>query len=186
MLFFRLWCDENPGFHIDTKSRALAGEQIMIWGGIIGNHIIGPFAFEGNVDGPSYLQMLEQNVVPALIQLGFAPDQVIFQHDGAPAHFTLVVRDYLDDTFEAWIGRGGDIAWPARSPDLNPLDFFLWGHLKHEVYLEPPEDIDNLWQKINGAFESISPNMLINVRNNFIRRIDLSIVEQGGHIEQLL
>ena len=22
-----------------------------------------------------------------------------------------------------WIGRGGTIAWPPRSPDLTPLDF---------------------------------------------------------------
>ncbi|PNF43619.1 hypothetical protein B7P43_G03107, partial [Cryptotermes secundus] len=25
------------------------------------------------------------------------------------------------------IGRGGPITWPPRSPDLTPLDFFLWG-----------------------------------------------------------
>ncbi|XP_024869556.1 protein ALP1-like [Temnothorax curvispinosus] len=28
------------------------------------------------------------------------------------------------------MGRGGPIAWPARSPDLNVLDFFVWGHIK--------------------------------------------------------
>ena len=26
------------------------------------------------------------------------------------------------------------VAWPARSPDLNPLNFHLWGHLKSIVY----------------------------------------------------
>ncbi|GFU22164.1 hypothetical protein TNCV_2060421 [Trichonephila clavipes] len=29
-----------------------------------------------------------------------------------------------------WIGRGEPVAWPAHSPDLNPLDFFSWGNLK--------------------------------------------------------
>ncbi|EFN75683.1 hypothetical protein EAI_05404, partial [Harpegnathos saltator] len=24
--------------------------------------------------------------------------------------------------------------WPARSPDLNPLDFYFWGALKAIVY----------------------------------------------------
>lgn len=28
----------------------------------------------------------------------------------------------------------GDISWPARSPDLAPCDFFLWGYLKEEVF----------------------------------------------------
>jgi hypothetical protein len=38
-----------------------------------------------------------------------------------------------------WIGRGGLRHWPALSPDLNPLDFFLWGYVKNVVYkkLEP-------------------------------------------------
>ena len=47
-------------------------------------------------------------------------------HDGAPTHFSRVVREYLNVRLrEKWIGRGGPIQWPARSLDLNPLDFFF-------------------------------------------------------------
>jgi hypothetical protein len=28
--------------------------------------------------------------------------------------------------------------WPARSPDLNPCDFFFWGYLKNKVYSNNP------------------------------------------------
>jgi len=28
----------------------------------------------------------------------------------------------------------GDIAWPARSPDITVPDFFLWGFLKDRVF----------------------------------------------------
>ncbi|KAJ4447231.1 hypothetical protein ANN_09235 [Periplaneta americana] len=49
-----------------------------------------------------------------------------FLHDGAPAHFSRTARRYLDRRFpDRWIGRGGPIAWPPRSPDRNPLDFYL-------------------------------------------------------------
>jgi hypothetical protein len=27
-----------------------------------------------------------------------------------------------------------EAVWPPSSPDLNPCDFFLWGHLKQLVY----------------------------------------------------
>lgn len=48
-----------------------------------------------------------------------------FQHDGCPAHFSLVARQKLIEKFSnRWIGRGGSVVWPARSPDLTPLDFF--------------------------------------------------------------
>jgi hypothetical protein len=35
---------------------------------------------------------------------------------------------------EQWIEQDGPTALPAPSPDLNPLDFYLWGHLKSTVY----------------------------------------------------
>jgi len=34
-----------------------------------------------------------------------------------------------------WLGRGGPFAWPPpRLPDLTPLDYYLWGHIKTLVY----------------------------------------------------
>nr|CAI5847363.1 unnamed protein product [Callosobruchus analis] len=45
------------------------------------------------------------------------------------------VRAYLDQNLSGqWIGRRGPIEFPPRSPDLTPLDFFLWGTVKDEVY----------------------------------------------------
>lgn len=26
------------------------------------------------------------------------------------------------------------VTWPLRSPDLNPIDLFLWGYFKYEIY----------------------------------------------------
>ena len=36
--------------------------------------------------------------------------------------------------FGTVISRFGDIAWPARSPELTVPDFFLWGFLKDRVF----------------------------------------------------
>jgi hypothetical protein len=37
------------------------------------------------------------------------------------------------------MGAHGAIRWPARSPDLNPLDFFIFiGSFRDNVYLTPP------------------------------------------------
>ena len=53
-----------------------------------------------------------------------------FQHDGAPAHNAQIVSNYLLERFSNWIGNRGPIAWPPRSPDLTPLDFFCGELLK--------------------------------------------------------
>jgi len=43
-----------------------------------------------------------------------------FQHDGAPPHYTRYVREDLNESFRnRWLGRGGPVAWPLWSPDLN-------------------------------------------------------------------
>jgi len=54
--------------------------------------------------------------------------RVIFMQDGAPPHFSCFVTVVLNERFpDASIGRGGPIPWTPRSPDLSPLDSFLWG-----------------------------------------------------------
>ena len=61
-------------------------------------------------------------------------DRQWFQQDGATAHTAGAARNWLRDRFgQRLISRGAEHSWPARSPDLTPLDFFLWGHLKSEV-----------------------------------------------------
>jgi hypothetical protein len=66
---------------------------------------------------------------------------------------------------ERWIGRGGvSTSWPLRSPDLNPLEFFLWGFVKDELYV-PPMLItqNNLKDRILEAIAKIDLSLLQNV-----------------------
>ncbi|KAJ4449122.1 hypothetical protein ANN_00517, partial [Periplaneta americana] len=48
----------------------------------------------------------------------------------APLHFCVDVCQHLNIFPGRWIGRGGHVAWPVKSPDLNPP---VW-HLKVVVY----------------------------------------------------
>lgn len=55
-------------------------------------------------------------------------EEMWFQQDGAPAHTAGASQAWLHAHFaNRYIGRGGVINWPPRSPDLNPLDYFVWG-----------------------------------------------------------
>jgi hypothetical protein len=79
-----------------------------------------------------------------------------FQHDGALAHFINVVCEYLDETFgNRWIGHGGPITWPPHSPDLTPLDFFLWGYMQGVVYETPLERQHDIVARIAVAAATI-------------------------------
>jgi hypothetical protein len=61
---------------------------------------------------------------------------ISLQHDGTSTHYSHEVRQWLSENYPGrWIGRGSEasLSWPARSPDLNPLDSFLWGYLKSKA-----------------------------------------------------
>lgn len=110
------------------------------------------------------------------------------QHDGAPSHYSSGVRNYLNSEYgDRWIGRGGPIPWPPRSPDLTPLDFYLWGEIKRRVYVEEARSYEDLRNKIITAFSEVkSARTQINLKNNLIKRARLCIERTGLHFEQLL
>jgi hypothetical protein len=83
-------------------------------------------------------------------------------HDGAPAHFDRVVRDHPNERFhERWIGRGGPVPWLSRSPDLTPLDFYLWEHLKTVVYATTVNDAEDLCECVQNACQVIRNDNLV-------------------------
>jgi len=47
--------------------------------------------------------------------------------------------------------KRGPTAWPPRSPDLTPLDFFTWGFIKDVVYRRKVQDLADLRQRIIEA-----------------------------------
>ena len=59
-------------------------------------------------------------------------------------------------------GRAGPISWPARSPDLTPLDFWLWGYLKDHVYGQQLSTLQQLRDAIKDELEAIPPIMVYN------------------------
>ena len=85
----------------------------------------------------------------------------IFQQDGAPPHFHREVTSYYNRTVVAWIGRGGTIAWPPRSPYLTSLDFSVWGCVKDKVFVSPlPASLEELRTRTTEAVATTDVDMI--------------------------
>lgn len=166
--------------------------KINVWAGIIGNCIVGPVILPQRLTGEIYLQHLQNTLPDLLDDLPLELRRNMwFMHDGAPPHYTLNVRNYLNQQYpNKWIGRGNDapVTWPPRSPDLNPLDYFLWGHLKVVVYGRPVNTEEELWQRIQVAIDNFrgDEELMQRLHFNFLRRINLCTNVNGEHFEQLL
>jgi len=57
--------------------------------------------------------------------------------------------------------------WPARSPDLNPCNYFLWGYLKDRVYKPMPKTLDDLKVNIEHEIRNIKQDILKSTFLNF-------------------
>ena len=128
----RIWGTENPH---STLEHVRDSPKVNVFCAISKKPVYGPFFFEGTtVIFDAYLDMLQNWLMDFLLD-GEKAD-FIFQQDGAPLHWSLIVKQYLNATLHSrWIGRAGNddcvlLHWPSRSPDLTPCDFFLWDYVK--------------------------------------------------------
>jgi hypothetical protein len=109
-----------------------------------------------------------------------------YMHDGALAHFSFALQDV--NYHDRCIGRGGPTAWPQHSPDLNPLDYYLWGHLKTLVHAAPVDNEEACHHHIVDAFQAVSnyPGISEWMWRSMMGCVKMSTESYGGHFEQLL
>jgi len=128
--------------------------------------------------------MLQEFLIPQLDE-DDQEGRIHFQQEGAPPHYLGEVREYLNTRFPGrWIGRVALIAWPPRSPDLTPLDFFLWGFVKDRVFVPPlPANFVELRTRITAAVAKVTPEMLRSAWQETDYRWDVCRLTNGSHIE---
>lgn len=182
------WSHSNP--HVTRQDAYQHRFSVNVWAGVLNNCLLGPYFIEGRLDSQSYLTLLRSVVNDMLedVPIMYLRD-LYYQHDGAPAHYQSQVREFLNNHFQNhWIGRGGPVAWPARSPDLTPLDFYLWGEVKRLVYATEYSNRDELKSRIRAAFDKVrsDPFVLNRVKDNMRKRAELCITREGEHFEQWL
>jgi hypothetical protein len=130
--------------------------RVSVWVVTLGYKSLGPVVLPNRITGAVYHRLFV-NHLPVLLEHVLRHRQHMwFMHDGAPPHFLRTVRQHLNQAFdEQWTGRRGPVNWPARSPDLNTLDFWLWGHLRALVHSAPINDLEVLQQRVENSCQEI-------------------------------
>jgi len=84
-----IWGEENSRVIREYEQNS---SKLHVWCAISDHGIMGPFFSRENnntvsVTGERYLKMLQDFFLPELRQMGCQPEDITFQHDGAPTHF---------------------------------------------------------------------------------------------------
>ncbi|GFX89485.1 hypothetical protein TNCV_483201 [Trichonephila clavipes] len=75
------------------------------------------------------------------------------------------------------------LVWPARSPDLNPIEN-VWDALGRQVAGRnyPPTNKNTLIRALTEEWDKLHQQLLDNVVQSMIRRVECCITLHGGHI----
>jgi len=87
--------------------------------------------------------LLKQKMLPAIWRM--SGDFFIFQQDSAPAHHAWETIELLRRETPYLIRPD---LWPANSPDLNPVDYRIWGLIQERVYQTAIWDINDQKQRL--------------------------------------
>lgn len=176
------WSASNPN---EVHQKPLHSPKTTVWCAISGNGIIGPDFFNKGetVTAERYRVMLDIFFIPELHGHITYNKRTHFQQDGATAHTARESMIKVRELFpKKLISRFGDVAWPPRSPDLTPCDFFLWGYRKSRVYINSPSTINALQENIRREVKAISPALCKRVFTNMKERLQECLRLEGRHL----
>jgi len=89
---------------------------------------------------------------------------------------------FCTSNLRAWLSRAAATWTGHRDRDLTPLDFFLWGYLKSQVYTNKPQTIDAFKVNITNAIKQIQPYLCEKVIENWTARIRVTKRSRGGYL----
>ena len=106
-----------------------------------------------------------------------------FVQDGAKSHTAAFTQEWLQNKD---LIQPED--WPAKSPDMNPCDFFLWGKMLHELakrrsQVKNTNSLKVVLQEI--WMESVRRRQK-KACQSFVKRLHKVVECEGGHIQAYL
>ena len=150
------------------------GGSVMIWGGF---HLHGRtplYHIQGNLTGVRYRdEIVRPHIIPTLQAIG---QGAVLQDDNATPHRARVVTNFLQ---QQQVTR---MDWPARSPDLAPIEN-LWDILGRRLRDNhpPPADVHQLLHLLQQEWFNIPQQILRNLVHSMRRRCQECLAARGGH-----
>ena len=76
------------------------------------------------------------------------------------------------------------VSWAPHSPDLNPLDYFVWGYLKSLVYKPMPKELSTLKERVKTECNRLSNKLIRKAVLSMKIRATLCVKAKGKGIEE--
>ena len=144
-------------------------------------HIMPPHIFEVGlkVNTKVYLYVLKGVVIPWCNQVASGRPWV-WQQNSTPAHKSKETQAWLQKECYDFVPFSH---WLPSSPDLNPLDYFLWSYVENITNMTSHNTKASLIAAIRRVFPELPPALVEKACPLFRIRIKAVIEAEGGYIE---
>jgi len=104
----------------------------------------------------------------------------VFQQDGAPAHTAKQTQEWLATNTHDFINNN---EWPPNSPELNPLDYCVWGMMMaaYQKHKPKPTNKAELKAVLQVIWDSLSQESIDKAVLGFRKRLQACVKAGGGH-----
>jgi inhibitor of nuclear factor kappa-B kinase subunit alpha len=106
--------------------------------------------------------------------------RIILQQDWAPAHRAKTTKQWLrTNTIDFW----DESVYPSASPDLNPMDFSIWGWMLQRLRNQNIPTVELLKLKLQEIWESLEQTSIDQAIDQLPGRLEALIHAKGARFE---
>lgn len=167
---------------IKSVQRFQNHSSVMVWGAVSKKGRL-PLLFIDKgvkVNKEYYLEnVLKGHLMENITEL-YENQKYVFQQDSAPSHGAKIVQEWLSSNIPDFISKED---WPANSPDLNVLDYFVWSYMEQNMGNINGINLDNFKQRLTKIWNEIPDQYIRAACEAFPKRLRACIASNGERFE---
>lgn len=165
-----------------TVQRFQNEKKVMVWCGISKKGKFPMVFIESGIriNARYYIDNVLESVVKEEGARMYPDSNWTFQQDSAPAHKEKITQTWLKSNLPNFISS---LEWPPSSPDLNPLDYSIWGILEARVNARRHISVESLKQTLLKEWEKLSMEDVRAAIDTWPTRLSQVNKAKGGRFE---